>query len=282
MPTSEPNIDLHTHSYFSDGILSPADLVQRAVGQGVSVLALTDHDTTAGIAQAQAAAQALELELIAGVEISTSWSGHTIHVLGLRIDVTSSALQQGIAQIALQREERAMEMGRKLEKAGIPAAFENAKQLAGIGLVTRTHFARYILSLQKAKTMQQVFERYLGQGKAGFVNAQWASIADAVAWIRQAGGQAVIAHPARYKMTATKLRSLIKAFKEAGGEGLEVAYGNYSAADMQKIANLAVEFALLASRGSDFHGIEHQYAEVGRAPPLPGQVTPIWKDWPAH
>lgn len=279
MTSCSLNYDLHTHSYFSDGVLSPTDLVTRAHKHGVAVLALTDHDTTDGIDEASTAANALGVRLIAGIEISTSWAGHTIHVLGLRVDPTSRDMQEGIGKIAAQRAERARDMGRKLEKAGIPGAYEGACALAGQGIVTRTHFARFIVESGRAATMQQVFDKYLGQGKVGYVSAEWTSVPEAVGWIRGAGGQAVIAHPARYRMTATKLRKLIQQFKEVGGEGLEVAYGNYSPDNIKTIADHVRHFDLMGSRGSDFHGVANQYAEVGRAPALPGDLTPIWKDW---
>lgn len=273
--------DLHSHSLASDGTLTPTELVNRAVAAGVSVLALTDHDETGGIAEACKAARNAGIELVPGVEISVTWAKQTVHVLGLQIDPDSSPLNQGLAKLRAFRDWRAEEMGRRLAKHGIEGAWEAARSMARGRIVSRTHFARFLMEQGHAATPRDVFKRFLKPNKPGFVSGEWASLEEALDWIHTAGGQAVIAHPARYKMSATKRRKLLGEFVELGGEGLEVVSGSHSRGDNYSMAQLAGRFGLLASVGSDYHGPEHPWVELGRLGRLPEGCTPIWSTWSA-
>lgn len=276
--------DLHTHSTASDGTLSPTDLVQRAAAAGVPLLALTDHDTTEGVAEAAAAAAGLGLGLVPGVEISVTWAGRTVHIIGLGVDGEQPGLKQGLARIRESRDWRAEEMGRRLAKAGIDGACDGARVFANGGLIGRTHFARFLVERQAARTEREAFKRYLGDGRPGYVPGEWATLEEAVTWIRDGGGRAVIAHPARYKLTRTRLLQFIGAFRDLGGVGIEVVCGSHSRDDAFNFARHAREQGLLASAGSDFHGPqlalhEHAWMDLGRLPPLPDGCTPIWHDW---
>ena len=271
--------DLHSHSTVSDGSLSPEQLVARAIDQGVDVLALTDHDGTEGIIAAQAAAQGTKLSLVTGVEISVTWGSSTIHILGLKVDHKNEALQKGLEKIRDYRKERAVKIAERLEKSGISGAYEGASQYASPVMLGRVHFAKFLVDKGHAKNINDVFKRYLVRNKPGYVSGEWATLAQAVNWINGAGGQAVIAHPARYKMTATKLRRLITEFKELGGVGLEVVSGRQHPEEIKTLAKLANDFNLLASCGSDFHSPDNTWVELGRIPELPSSVNPIWKKW---
>ncbi|MGY8866354.1 MAG: PHP domain-containing protein [Methylophagaceae bacterium] len=271
--------DLHSHSTVSDGSLSPEHLVARAIDQGVDVLALTDHDGTEGIIAAQAAAQGTKLSLVTGVEISVTWGSSTIHILGLKVDHKNAALQKGLEKIRDYRKERAVKIAERLEKSGISGAYEGASQYASPVMLGRVHFAKFLVDKGHAKNINDVFKRYLVRNKPGYVSGEWATLAQAVNWINGAGGQAVIAHPARYKMTATKLRRLITEFKELGGVGLEVVSGRQHPEEIKTLAKLANDFNLLASCGSDFHSPDNTWVELGRLPELPSSVNPIWKKW---
>ena len=271
--------DLHSHSTVSDGSLSPEHLVARAIEQGVDVLALTDHDGTEGITAAQAAAQGTNLSLVTGVEISVTWGSSTIHILGLKVDHKNAALQKGLEKIRDYRKERAVKIAERLEKLGISGAYEGASQYASPVMLGRVHFAKFLVDKGHAKNINDVFKRYLVRNKPGYVSGEWATLAQAVNWITGAGGQAVIAHPARYKMTATKLRRLITEFKESGGVGLEVVSGRQHPEEIKTLAKLANDFNLLASCGSDFHSPDNTWVELGRIPELPSSVNPIWKKW---
>ncbi len=271
--------DLHSHSTASDGELSPTELVMRAHKLGVDVLALTDHDVTAGLAEASMVADGLGLRLVPGVEISVTWKEQTVHILGLQIDPDNAELQQGLAQLRTFRDGRAEEIGRRLERHGIAGAYAGAKQYAHGPIVSRTHFARFLVEQGHAKDMQQVFKRFLVKGKPGYVSVQWASLEDAVGWICAAGGQAVVAHPARYKMTATRLRLLLDEFKQAGGAGMEVISGSHSRDDYYVMADYAKRFGLLASSGTDYHGPTNPWLELGRLPELPAGCVPVWQEW---
>ena len=271
--------DLHSHSTVSDGSLSPEQLVARAIDQGVDVLALTDHDGTEGIIAAQAAAQGTKLSLVTGVEISVTWGSSTIHILGLKVDHKNEALQKGLEKIRDYRTERAVKIAERLEKSGISGAYEGASQYASPVMLGRVHFAKFLVDKGHAKNINDVFKRYLVRNKPGYVSGEWATLAQAVNWINGAGGQAVIAHPARYKMTATKLRRLITEFKELGGVGLEVVSGRQHPEEIKTLAKLANDFNLLASCGSDFHSPDNTWVELGRLPELPSSVNPIWKKW---
>ncbi len=271
--------DLHTHSTASDGTLTPSDLVVRAKQAGISVLALTDHDTTEGVAEAQQEALRQGMDLIAGVELSVNWDPYVIHVVGLGIDTGCHQLQQGLTVLREQRMERAVEMGRRLQKNGIDGAYDGAMELCNGRLISRTHFARFLVDRGYVENMSKVFNRYLVRGKPGYVPGTWATLEQAIGWIRAAGGQAVIAHPARYPFTRTKLRTLIGEFKELGGDAIEVVSGNYTRDNCYTMARHAMDFRLTGSVGSDFHGTEQFRADIGRTLDLPEGVVPIWHDW---
>lgn len=274
--------DLHAHSTASDGTLSPTELMTRAAGAGVTVMALTDHDTLEGVAEARAAADWLGMSFVPGVEISVTWNGHTVHIVGLAVDAGDAALNSGLQGMQTFRDWRAEEIGRRLAAAGIDGAYEGARELSNGRLISRTHFARYLVARGKAKDVRDVFKRYLVNGKPGFVAGQWADLADAINWINAAGGVAVIAHPARYKMTRSKLRKLFGEFQELGGNAIEVVSGSHSRDDYFTMAAHAADFGLRASAGSDYHGPEHPWIELGRLPPLPSGCLPVWRDWELH
>jgi predicted metal-dependent phosphoesterase TrpH len=271
--------DLHSHSLASDGTLSPSELVAAAAQAGVDVLALTDHDEVGGIAEALSAAKAAGLCLIPGVEVSVTWNKQTVHVVGLQIDPESSLLLQGMAKQREFRNWRAEEMGRRLAKHGIEGAYEAASRLARGRIISRTHFAQFLAEQGHAKSVRDVFKHFLKPRKPGYVPGEWAELEEAVAWIHGAGGQAVIAHPARYTMSASKRRKLFGEFVELGGEGLEVVSGSHSLGDTHSMAQYARQFGLLASSGSDYHGPENPWIALGRLPPLPKHCTPIWSTW---
>jgi len=271
--------DLHSHSLVSDGSLSPEALIERASERGIDVLALTDHDATDGLGAARIAAKSRGLRLIPGVEVSVTWNAATIHVLGLGINEDCEILQLGLKKLRDFREWRAEEIGRQLEKKGISGAFEGANKYAQGALISRTHFAHFLVESGRAKDVKQVFKKFLVKGKPGHVAGQWAELDDAVSWITQAGGQAVIAHPARYRISATRLRQLLSEFKACGGVGLEVVSSAHSQSDCANMGRYARQFGLLASRGSDFHGPEQPWVELGRIPPLPEGCEPIWNTW---
>jgi 3',5'-nucleoside bisphosphate phosphatase len=273
------NYDLHTHSIISDGTLTPASLVQQAAAHGVDVLALTDHDCTAGLAEARATAAEVGLELMPGVEISVTWNGHTLHILGLGIDPENSALQAGLQQLRAYRHERAREIARGLEKIGIEAALAGAEKYARGDIVSRTHFARLLVERGYAKSIPEVFKRYLTQGKPGHVPGRWAELEQVVTWIGDAGGIPVLAHPARYKLTRSKLAQLLGEFKVCGGVGLEVISGSQRPEASGFLARLAKEVGLLGSCGSDYHGPENAWIELGKLPPLPAGCEPVWNLW---
>ena len=272
--------DLHTHSTASDGTLTPTELVARAALVGIQILALTDHDTLDGIAEAQATAAELGMTLIPGVEISVTWGGRTLHILGLGLDPTDPNLNAGLLGVREYRDWRAKEIGLRLAAKGVEGAYAGALALAADErFVGRTHFARFLVQRGYAATVRDVFKRYLVKGKPGFVTGDWASLEEALGWIRDAGGQAVIAHPARYSLTGFKMRHLIGEFRELGGVGIEVVSGSHSRDEAFLYAQRARDASLLASAGSDYHGPEHPYMELGRLPNLPAGCTPIWADW---
>jgi len=269
--------DLHSHSTASDGTLKPSELVQKASAHGVDVLALTDHDTTAGMEEARKAALECHIRLIEGVEISVSWEKLTIHVLGLGLQRDSDMLQHGLVKLRDFRQWRAEEIARKLEKAGITDALNGAKKYAKGELISRTHFARYLVECGKASNISDVFKKFLVNNKPGHVPGQWADLSEAISWIKDARGHAVIAHPARYKMSATKLRRFIEQFKQAGGTGIEVVSGSHSVNDRHNMAQYARKYQLYASMGSDYHGPENTWIELGRLAELPKGCEPVWQ-----
>lgn len=271
--------DLHCHSDASDGTLSPARLVERAADAGVGVLALTDHDTTDGLDAARQAAAARGVRLVDGAEISVTWDKRTVHIVALGIDAGNPVLRLGLQRLQRYREWRAEEIGRRLAQAGIAGTWDEARALAGGGLVGRTHFARVLAARGHAKSVAAVFKKYLVSGRPGHVPGQWAELGEAVGWIRGAGGQAVIAHPARYRLTRTRLGRLIGEFRDAGGVGIEVVSGSHSADECLTMAAQARTQKLLASVGSDYHGPDNPYVELGRLRPLPAGCEPIWNSW---
>ena len=275
--TSLLNADLHCHSVVSDGTLTPEALAARAKANGVELWALTDHDEIGG-QQRAAAARAVGLHYLTGVEISVTFIHQTVHIVGLGFDPEDPALQLGLIQTRGGRGQRAMEMADGLAKVGITGAFEGALKFAGNHeLISRTHFARFLVDSGVCKDTQEVFRKYLIEGKPGYVAHRWASLKDAVTWITQAGGMAVIAHPARYKFSTNEEFALFTEFKGHGGQGVEVVTGSHTAAEYVTYAATAQEFGLLASRGSDFHSPTESHTELGTLPFLPGQLTPVWE-----
>ena len=273
------NIDLHCHSNASDGALSPAALVQRAADRGVDVLALTDHDQVEGLTEARTAARTLPLELIDGVEISVTWRGLTLHVLGLRIDPGNAALGEGLRAVRTGRLERAREMARALAQAGIRGTLEGALRHAdNPALVSRTHFARHLVEIGVAADVRSVFKRYLVPGKPGYVPHRWAMLGDALGWIGAAGGQAVLAHPGRYGLSAGAMEDLLAEFRADGGAGLEVVSGSHTPEQCALFGALATRHGLSASRGSDFHA-PGEGAELGAVPELDARLRPVWREW---
>ena len=271
------NYDLHCHSTASDGALSPTELVQRAREHGVTALALTDHDTVAGIAEAQTAATATGVKLIPGIELSSSWQNKCFHIVGLGINPAYPPLAEATRNLQIMRMERAEKIADKLEKKHIPGALEAVKKAAGDGMITRSHFADFLLSQFYVSTHQEAFDRYLGAGKAAFVSTTWSELELTVNWITGAGGIAVLAHPLRYKLTASWMKRLLTAFKEAGGQGIEVVTGRYDADEIKRVANYAISFELAGSVGSDFHSPANQWVELGRLAPLPPNIKPVWE-----
>jgi predicted metal-dependent phosphoesterase TrpH len=274
---SDIQFDLHTHSTASDGSLTPTALVQRATSCGIGVLALTDHDEVAGLAEAAAAAATAGIGFVPGIELSVSWNHQTVHVVGLGIDAETPSLRAGIRRLGAFRLWRAEEIARRLAKKGISGALEGAQQYAKGTILSRTHFAHYLVAQGHARDLRQVFKRFLVRNKPGYVPGEWASLEDALGWIREAGGLAAIAHPARYKISATRLRQLLGEFQDLGGVALEVVSGSHSRDDILSMANLCRRFKLAASTGSDYHGPENPYLDLGRLPALPADCQPIWQ-----
>jgi predicted metal-dependent phosphoesterase TrpH len=275
--------DLHSHSTASDGTLTPAQLVARAQGAGVDVLALTDHDTLDGYAEAAQAAASGAMRLLPGVEISVTWSAMTIHVLGLNVDPRCQVLQDGLRGLLAFRDWRAEEIASKLDKAGIAGALQGAERYRQGRILSRTHFAHYLVEAGRAASLREVFKHYLVKGKPGFVHGEWAALDTAVGWIVAAGGLPVIAHPARYGLTRSKLARLIGEFREAGGVGIEVVSGSHSRDETLHMAAVSREHSLLASAGSDYHGPHNPWVELGQLRPLPQGCIPVWEadSWPA-
>lgn len=274
--------DLHSHSLVSDGALTPTELVHRAGAAGVDVLALTDHDDTDGVGEAWEAAEACGIALVPGVEVSVTWGGATLHIVGLAVDPEAPELAAGLERLRGFRDWRAGEIARRLEKAGVPGALEGAKAFVRGRILSRTHFAQFLVEAGHVDGHKDAFKRYLRHNRPGFVPGQWAALEEAVAWIRAAGGHAVLAHPARYRLTATKLRELLGQFTECGGEGLEVACGSHSRDDTLRMARLAADRGLWGSAGSDYHGPDRPWAQLGRLPAIPGYCRPIWELWEAR
>ncbi|MFO1249789.1 MAG: 3',5'-nucleoside bisphosphate phosphatase [Inhella sp.] len=272
------NADLHCHSTVSDGTLAPEAVAARAAAQGVELWALTDHDEVSGIARARAAAQAHGMPFLAGVEISVSFAGQVVHIVGLGVDETDAQRVEGLRATRGGREQRAREMAAGLAAVGIPGAFEGAlKHVGNPELISRTHFARFLVESGVCNDIPEVFRRFLKEGKPGYVEHRWAALGDAVRWIREAGGVAVIAHPARYAFSPTAEFALFSEFKTHGGQGVEVVTGSHSDAEAVRYTDMALEFELLASRGSDFHSPAESRTELGSLPPLSAKLRPVWE-----
>jgi predicted metal-dependent phosphoesterase TrpH len=277
---SMPRYDLHSHSTYSDGLMAPESVVERAVARGVDFLALTDHDDTGGLAEATAAARGTTLTLVPGAELSVSWEAHTVHVLGLQIDPANRILDEGLTSIRSGRDERAQRIARSLADAGIAGAYEGARRyVTSERLISRSHFARFLVERGYAKRTADVFKRYLTPGKPGYVPHAWAALPQAIDWIHAAGGQAVLAHPGRYRVTATGMRRLLGEFRDAGGDAIEVQSSSHTPAQFVEYATYARVFGLLASSGSDYHGPGESWLDLGDLPPLPDSVTPVWSTW---
>jgi hypothetical protein len=275
-----PRFDLHCHSTHSDGLLAPAAVVARAAERGVDVLALTDHDEVSGLAEAREAAAGGGITLICGSELSVSWGNITIHVVALGIDPQNATLLGGLETIRSGRTARARRIADALASAGMPGAFEGAmKYVTSERLVSRTHFARYLVEAGYARETRDVFKHYLTRGKPGYVAHQWATLSQAVDWIHAAGGQAVIAHPGRYDVSATGMRRLLSEFRDVGGDAVEVLSSSHSPAQSVEFATHARVFGLRASCGSDWHGPEESWMDLGGMPEMPVGVVPVWKDW---
>ena len=272
------NADLHCHSTVSDGTLTPEALAARAKANGVELWSLTDHDEVGGQQRAAAAAKALGMPYITGVEISVTFANVTVHIVGLGFDASNAALIEGLERTRNGRGERAQEMSADLERVGIKGAYEGAlKYVGNPELISRTHFARYMVEAGICKETSEVFRKYLTEGKPGFVPHRWAKLGDAVRWIREAGGVAVIAHPARYDHSATQEYALFSEFKQHGGLGVEVVTGSHAPSEYTKYADMALEFGFAASRGSDFHSPDESHTDLGTLPYLEGRLTPVWE-----
>jgi predicted metal-dependent phosphoesterase TrpH len=271
------NADLHSHSNVSDGTLSPEALAQRAHAQGVELWALTDHDELGGLHRARSAALALGMDWLGGVEISVSFAGETVHIVGLGVDPDDAALQAGLAATRSGRRARAQAMADGLAQVGVHGAFEGAlRYVSNPDLISRTHFARFLVETGVCSHTHEVFGRFLTEGKPGYVPHAWARLGDAVRWITGAGGVAVIAHPARYKFSPTAEYALFSEFVQHGGRGVEVMTGSHNEAERVRYADMAIEFGLLASRGSDFHSPTESRTDLGTLPDLPGRLSPVW------
>lgn len=280
------NIDLHNHSNASDGLLAPRALIELAHARRCDMVALTDHDTTAGLAEAEAAAAAIGLGFVHGVEISVTWphlGEHadirpvTVHIVGLNINPADAALAAGLLSVRDGRLARARLMGADLDRVGVNGIFEKAFELAeNKDMIGRTHFARALVDRGVVKSVGKAFERFLVSGKPGFVPHAWASLEHAVQWITGAGGVAVVAHPGRYRLTPAEMRTFLAEFKAAGGRGIEVVTGSHQSHHYREYAGLAREFGFLASRGADFHGVGESQFLPGELPPLPAGVDPVW------
>ena len=273
-------VDLHCHSNVSDGVLAPPAVAAYARKGGVDVWALTDHDEVGGIRAARAAAAELGMRFVAGVEISVTWANQTVHVVGLQLDENNRGLIDGLAATRAGREARAREISAQLEQAGIPGAYEGAlRYVANPDLVSRTHFARYLCELGICNTTSEVFRKYLTEGKPGYVPHRWATLSEAMGWIRGAGGIPVIAHPGRYKFDATAEGALFDEFRQLGGNTIEVVTGSHTPDQYATYAEIARRYGFLASRGTDFHAPGEARVEFAQLPPLPSSVTPVWHDW---
>lgn len=274
------NVDLHSHSTVSDGVLSPAQIAARAKANGVDVWALTDHDEIGGISEARSAALDLGMRYVTGVEISVTWANKTIHIVGLNFDEKNENLVRGLAQTRSGRERRALQIADELAKVRIPNAYKGALNHVGNpDLISRSHFARYLVEIGVAENVGDVFKKYLAEGKPGYVPHRWASLAEAVSWIRQAGGVAVVAHPGRYELSPVAFDVFFKEFKSYGGEAIEVVTGSHTEDQYDEYAKIARQYGFLSSRGSDFHSPDDFVVDLGQLPPLAKDLSPVWHKW---
>jgi predicted metal-dependent phosphoesterase TrpH len=272
------NFDFHCHSAVSDGLLPPQEVARRAAANGVDLWALTDHDDLGGLAEARATAEETGMSFVPGVEISIEWKGVPVHIVGLGFDPAHAKLAGGLDELRVGRIERAKRMGDALAAIGIPGVYEGALCFAtNPSLISRAHFGRYLVSIGIARDMSGVFQHYLTPGKPGYVDHRWATLEEAVGWITVAGGVAVVAHPGRYKMSGSEMRHFLDDFKEVGGQGVEVTCGSHSPDQVMHFARLARHYAFHASRGSDFHGPEESYVDLGKLPQLPEDLKPVWR-----
>ncbi|MFZ6686530.1 3',5'-nucleoside bisphosphate phosphatase [Undibacterium sp. SXout11W] len=275
------NVDFHSHSTVSDGMLSPSMLAARAKANGVDVWALTDHDELGGIPEARAAAAALNLRFVTGVEISITWAGKTIHIVGLNIDETNHDLIQGLAKTRSGRERRARDMSADLAaRAGIEGVYEGAlKYVGNPNLISRSHFARYLLEIGACSSVSDAFKKYLSEGKPGYVPHRWATLEEAVSWIRGAGGVAIVAHPGRYDLTPVACDSFFREFKALGGVAIETVTGSHSVDQYEEYTKIANQYGFLVSRGSDFHSPDDAEVDIGKLPAMPKSSKPVWERW---
>jgi predicted metal-dependent phosphoesterase TrpH len=274
------NFDLHNHSTRSDGLLSPTQLIELAARAGVDAVALTDHDTTEGLAEAAEAARNIGVGWVAGVEISVSWGDTTLHIVGLNIDPSAKSMVDGLQSIRDGRLGRAERVAKILETLGMPGTLEGALALApNESMLSRTHFARHLVETGAVKDTQKAFDKYLGKGKPAYVAHEWAALPDAIRWIRESGGVAVLAHPGRYDLKPWARGELLEEFRRLGGEAIEVITGSHRPEEYSMWKRVAEEYGLLASRGADYHGPGESPYEPGKLPPLPKTLTPVWSKW---
>ncbi len=275
------NADLHSHSTVSDGVLTPSDLAIRAKRNGVELWALTDHDEVSGVAEARAAAADLRLPFVAGVEVSVTWAGKTVHIVGLQVDETNPQLLAGLANTRSGRERRARDMAQDLQqRAGIAGVYEGAlKYVGNPDLISRSHFARYLAEIGAASSVSDAFKHFLTEGKPGYVPHRWANLKDAVSWIREAGGVAVIAHPGRYDLTPLAFDCFFREFKAFGGVAIETVTGSHTVDQYAEYAGIAARYGFLSSRGSDFHSPEDFEVDIGHLQALPRDSVPVWEHW---
>ena len=281
MLSSQLNADLHSHSVVSDGVLAPAQVAERAKANGVDLWALTDHDEVRGIPEARAAAHDLGMQYVTGVEISITWANKTIHIVGLNIDETHADLLAGLAHTRSGRERRARDMAAELaSRAGISHAYEGAlKYVGNPDLISRSHFARYLVEIGVCANVSEVFRHYLSDGKPGFVPHRWATLAEAVGWIRGAGGVAAVAHPGRYDLSPLALDAFFTEFKDLGGLAIETVTGSHSVDQYDEYTKIAAHYGFLSSRGSDFHSPQDAEVDIGRLPPLPKMASAVWEQF---
>jgi predicted metal-dependent phosphoesterase TrpH len=274
------NADLHCHSTVSDGQFAPADVARRAHAGGVTLWALTDHDEVSGQQEARKTAEALGMRYLAGVEISVTWASRTVHIVGLHVDPDCQALIDGLARTRNGRAARAEAIGEQLATLGVPDAYEGAlRYVSNPDMISRTHFARFMVESGRANSTQDAFTRFLGDGKPGYVAHRWSKLSDAVHWIQTAGGEAIIAHPGRYEYTPVQFDALFSEFIEVGGKAIEVVTGSHTPDQYREYAEVARRFGFEASRGSDFHAAGEGRVELGSLPPLPSDLTPVWERW---